>query len=115
MLEGAKPFQKGVSGNAAGRPKGSLSLSTRARALLEGGESLPPAIATTIRKVVVADKSALDATIIAGLLHALQGDDKWAKLLWEYAEFDLDFQKDAVAAIEGFWRAIYLSEPVPSQ
>lgn len=54
------------------------------RNLLEGTEKLPPAIVETIRKAVGADKNALDATIIAGLLQALQGDDKWAKLLWEY-------------------------------
>jgi hypothetical protein len=82
--QGAKPFAKGVSGNKAGRPKGSLSLSTRVRDLLEDKSKLPPAIVTTIRKAVGGDKSALDATIIVGLLQALQGEDKWAKLLWEY-------------------------------
>jgi len=81
---GAKPFAKGVSGNSKGRPKGALSLSTRVRELLEGKKNLPPAIVKTNRKAVGADKNALDATIIAGLLQALQGDDKWAKLLWEY-------------------------------
>ena len=81
---GAKPFVKGKSGNEKGRPKGALSLSTRVRNLLDGTEKLPPAIVTTIKKAVGADKNALDATIIAGLLQALQGDDKWAKLLWEY-------------------------------
>lgn len=81
---GAKPYPKGVSGNPNGRPKGIPSLSTRVRNLLDGTEKLPPAIAETIRKAVGADKHALDATIIVGLLQALQGDEKWAKLLWEY-------------------------------
>jgi hypothetical protein len=62
-----------VSGNAKGRPKGSLSLSTRVRNLLEDTGKLPPAIVETIRKAVGADKNALDAAIIAGLLQALQG------------------------------------------
>lgn len=81
---GAKPFKKGESGNVAGRPKGAISLGTRVRNLLDGTEKLPTAIADTIRKAVGEDKQALDATIIVGLLQALQGDDKWAKLLWEY-------------------------------
>jgi hypothetical protein len=81
--QGAKPFPKGGSGNKKGRPKGSISIDTRVRNLLEGKTKLPAAIAQTIRKAVGADRQALDATIIVGLLQALQGDDKWAKLLWE--------------------------------
>jgi hypothetical protein len=68
-----------VSGNKAGRPQGSLSLSTRVRNLLEGTEKLPPAIVETIRKAVGADTIALNAIMIAGLFQALQGYDKWGK------------------------------------
>jgi hypothetical protein len=53
------------------------------RRILEGDEELPSAIAETIRNAVGADRKALQATIIVGLLQALQGDEKWAKLLWE--------------------------------
>jgi hypothetical protein len=81
--EGAKPFKKGKSGNAAGRPKGSVSLDACVRNILEGKTKLPAAIAQTIKAAVGADKKALEATIIVGLLQALQGDDRWAKLLWE--------------------------------
>lgn len=81
--EGAKPFPKGVSGNPAGRPPGSHALDTMVRRILEGDEKLPPAIAKSIRAAVGADKKPLQATIIAGLLQALQGDEKWARLLWE--------------------------------
>jgi hypothetical protein len=53
------------------------------RRILEGKESLPPAIAETIKAAVGADRKALEATIIVGLLQARQGDKDWAKLLWE--------------------------------
>jgi len=51
------------------------------RRILERQDELLPAIATTIREAVGADKKALEATIIVGLLQALQGDKDWAKLL----------------------------------
>lgn len=76
-------FKKGKSGNPNGRPKGSLSLDSRVRRLLEGEEKLPEAIAETIRKAVGSNAQALDAMIIVGILQALQGDEKWGKLLWE--------------------------------
>ncbi|MGY4295132.1 hypothetical protein ACVWXN_003227 [Bradyrhizobium sp. i1.4.4] len=76
-------FKKGKSGNPEGRPKGSHSLDTRVRRIFEGDEELPPAIAKVIKRAVGADKKPLQATIIVGRLQALQGDDKWAKLLWE--------------------------------
>lgn len=76
-------FKPGQSGNPGGRPKGSLSLDTVVRQILEGEIELPPAIAETIKKAVGADKKALEATVIVGLLQALQGDKDWAKLLWE--------------------------------
>jgi len=78
------PFKPGQSGNPNGMPPGTLHLSTRVRRILEGEERLPPIIAKTIKKAVGADRKALDAMIIAGLLQALQGDERWAKLLWEY-------------------------------
>ena len=74
---------QGVSGNKAGWPKGSISIDTRVRNTREGKTKLSTAIVATIREAVGADKNALDATIIAGLLQALQGDDKWAKFLRE--------------------------------
>lgn len=52
-------------------------------AYLKVRRKLPLAIAKSIRAAVGADKKPLQATIIAGLLQALQGDEKWAKLLWE--------------------------------
>jgi hypothetical protein len=70
-----KPRKGGESGNLAGRPKGSLNLSTRVRNLLEGNEKLPQAIAETIRTAVGDNRTALDATIIVGILEAFQGDD----------------------------------------
>jgi hypothetical protein len=76
-------FKKGKSGNAAGRPKGSHSLDTMVRRILEGEVELPEAIAATIKSAVGADKKALEATIIVGLLQALQGDEDWAKFLWK--------------------------------
>ncbi|MFK4523106.1 hypothetical protein ABIF90_001087 [Bradyrhizobium japonicum] len=51
------------------------------RRILEGEEELPEAIAKTIRQAIGVDKKPLQATIIVGLLQALQGDEKWAKLL----------------------------------
>lgn len=50
--------------------------------ILEGEEELLKAIAKTIREAVGSDKKPLQATIIVGLLQALQGDEKWGKLLW---------------------------------
>ena len=47
------------------------------RRILEGEEELSEAIAETIRSAVGADRKALHATIIVGLLQALQGDEKW--------------------------------------
>lgn len=78
------PFKKGQSGNPEGMKPGTLHLSTRVRRLLSGEEKLPDAIAETIRNAVGDDRQALDAMVIVGLLQALQGDEKWAKLLWEY-------------------------------
>ena len=77
------PFKPGQSGNLKGRPKGSHTLETMVRRILEGEEELPAAIAETIKAAVGEDKRALEATIIVGLLQALQGDKDWAKLLWE--------------------------------
>jgi hypothetical protein len=76
-------FKKGKSGNPAGRPPGILNLESRVRRLLEGEEKLPEAIAATIRYAVGDDRQLLDALLIVGALQALQGDEKWAKLLLE--------------------------------
>lgn len=78
------PFAKGQSGNPAGLKPGTVHLSTRVRRLLSGDEKLPDAIAEVIRRAVGDDRSAIDAMVIVGLLQALQGDERWAKLLWEY-------------------------------
>jgi hypothetical protein len=78
-----KPFEPGQSGNPNGCPKGSLSLDTMVRRILEEEEELPEAIAETIHNAVGADKNALEATIIVGLLQALQGDKDCTKLRWE--------------------------------
>jgi hypothetical protein len=48
-------FKKGKSGNAAGRPKGSLSVDTIVRRILEGEEKLPQVIADTIKSAVGTD------------------------------------------------------------
>jgi hypothetical protein len=77
-------FKPGQSGNPAGSKPGTILLSTRIKRILEGDEKLPPAIAATIKNAVGADKKALDAMLIVGLLNSLQGDDKWAKLLLEH-------------------------------
>lgn len=78
------PFKPGQSGNPDGLKPGTVHLSTRVRRLLSGDDRLPEAVAETIRKAVGDDRNALDAMVIAGLLQALQGDERWAKLLWEY-------------------------------
>jgi hypothetical protein len=75
-------FKNGKSGDAAGRPKGVHSLDTMVQCIPEGGES-SVSIAKTIKTALGADKKALEATIIVGLLHAVQGDKDWAKLLWK--------------------------------
>lgn len=75
----------GQSGNPAGRPKGILNFESRIRRLLEGDEAFPEAIAETIRSAVGDDRQLLDALLIVGTLQALQGDEKWAKLLLERA------------------------------
>ena len=67
-------FKKGKSGNFAGRPKSAYSLDSMVHRILEGEVELPEARPTTIREAVGADKKALEATIIVGLLQALQGD-----------------------------------------
>jgi len=78
-----KEFSSEYQPESNGRPKGSVSLETRVRRLLEGDERLPAAIEATIKKAVGEDKKALDAMIIVGLLQALQGDKGWAQLIWE--------------------------------
>lgn len=78
------PFPKGVSGNPEGMKPGTIHLSSRVRRLLSGDEKLPEAIEQTIRNAIGDSRDALDAMVIVGLLQALQGDEKWAKLLWEY-------------------------------
>jgi uncharacterized protein DUF5681 len=76
------PFQPGQSGNAAGRPKGALNLSTHIRNILEGGlDKLPKAITETIQGAVGEERAPLEAMIIVGLLQALQGDKGWADWL----------------------------------
>lgn len=52
-------FQKGKSGNPAGRPKGSISLSQRIKAMLEDGVELPKSVKDTIRTVCGEDKARL--------------------------------------------------------
>ena len=78
-------FMSGQSGNPAGRPKGP-DLGTLIRRYMNGEETLPEAIAQTIRNAVGADKKAGEAMIIAGMLQALQGNEAWAKLLWSYSD-----------------------------
>ena len=77
------PFTSDHQPEGRGRPKGSLSLGTRIRALLEGDDDLPPAVLKEIKKAVGSDRAALDAVIIQGLRRALWGSEKWAKLLLE--------------------------------
>ncbi len=68
-----------------GAPKGILNFESRIRRLLEGDEAFSEAIAETIRSAVGDDRQLLDALLIVGTLQALQGDEKWAKLLIERA------------------------------
>jgi hypothetical protein len=76
------PFQKGKSGNEAGRPPGIPNLEARVRALLDG-DKLPKPIAEAIRNQCGEDRKAIDAVIIVGLLQALQGDKSWAQFIVE--------------------------------
>jgi hypothetical protein len=77
----ATQFSKEYQPVSNGRPKGSISLETRVRRWLEGDEELPLPIKKAIQNQVGADKNALDAIIIVGILQALQGDKGWAELV----------------------------------
>ena len=79
----ATQFKPGQSGNPRGRPEGTISLETRVRRLLEGDEELPEPIVNAIRNQCGADKRAIDAVMIVGLLQALQGDKGWAQFIVE--------------------------------
>lgn len=81
---GLIPYKPGQSGNTKGRPKGRVSIGQRIRAILEDGDCLPQAVKDTIEIAVGEGKNALDAIIMVGILQALQGDEKWAKLLIEH-------------------------------
>lgn len=82
--DGLIPYKPGQSGNTKGRPKGIISVGARIRAILEQGDQLPVAVKQTIETAVGEGKNALDAVIMVGLLQALQGEVKWAKLLLEH-------------------------------
>src|SRR5262245_41627004 len=75
------PFEKGKSGNDAGRPKGTVSLSLRIQNIIEGKTKLPPAIDKTIKAAIGGEAIPVEAIIIAGVLQALQGDKQWAEWL----------------------------------
>lgn len=75
------PFTTDNQPEGRGRPKGSISLSTRIQRILEGEEPLPAIIEKTIKAAVGASKKPIDAMVIAGLLQALQGDKGWAEWL----------------------------------
>jgi hypothetical protein len=58
-----------------------VSLATRIKTMLEDGVALPSTVEKTIRNVCGEDKAAIDALILVGLLHGLQGDKAWAEWL----------------------------------
>lgn len=77
------PFTSERQPEGRGRPAGSISLDTRIRMLLEDTEKLPDPIKNAIRAQCGSDAKAMDAMIVVGLLQALQGDNKWAQLIWD--------------------------------
>lgn len=81
--KGGKQFTSEYQPQSNGRPKGSISLETRIRNLLEDTESLPAPIREAIKIQCGGNVKAMDAMIVVGLLQALQGDKAWAQLIWE--------------------------------
>ena len=77
------PFKPGQSGNPTGRPKGSRSLATRARKILE--EHTMQGIAKQIKISIPEDSKIIDALFFALSVHAIKGNMKAAQLLLEYA------------------------------
>lgn len=67
-----------------GRPKGSISIETRIRRILETDAELPKSIKEAIKAQCGGDKKAIDAMILVGMLQALQGDSGWFKAVMEH-------------------------------
>jgi hypothetical protein len=78
------PFKKGESGNPNGRPAGIPDLKTHIQNIMNGKVALPDPIKETLIKAVGGERTPLEATIIVGMLQALQGDKGWGQLLWEH-------------------------------
>lgn len=76
-----KEFSSEYQPESNGRPKGSVSLDTRIRNLLNDTDNLPEPLKEAIRKKCGGNKSAIDAMMIVGMLHALQGDKGWAEFI----------------------------------
>lgn len=75
-----KPFQPGQSGNPAGLPKGTKHVSTWIQELLNDEEF-------DLSKFVSGKPykgAPMQAIIITAVVQALQGDPKWADLLFKY-------------------------------
>lgn len=78
-----KPFKKGESGNPNGRPKGSISLETRVKRLLEEPDKLPKAIQQMIGNICEEGTAPIDALLIAAYMNGLQGDTKAMQIVLE--------------------------------
>ena len=95
-----KKFKNGESGNPNGRPKGSISLKTRIRNLLEDNKKLPKSVKDVIKVAVGSSKKPIDAMIIVSMLQALQGDEKHMKILMEYG-YDKPIQRNEHTGKDG--------------
>lgn len=73
-------WKKGQSGNPAGRPKGSLDLSTRIRKMLNDPKFTADVVGKDGTRVQFKGNPA-DAIIKTAILKSLSGDQKWAEWL----------------------------------